>query len=264
MIAYSARKKKVRAAGRGCRAADRRLAALLAGVVLFGGGGCAQRKNPEGVGVAAPYGRPMTIAVAPALNFSGTSQWDPVRVGDLMASELSQVQGLNVVGVNRVMAVLARQGRDNVTSPAHAVEICELLGVDAILVFAVTEFDPYSPPVVGLAVQVYGPQPREMGFDPVATSRQARPFPGDGEDERNRPWAQVQRTYNAAHDSVVAAVEAYGKTRDAERSPMGWRKYLASQELYLRFCCHSAIEELMRQERDRVVFAGGPEEDAEP
>jgi hypothetical protein len=204
--------------------------------------------------VVAPYAQPITVAVAPALNFSGSAHVDPVRLGDLLASELSQVPGVNVVGVNRVMAVLARQGRDTIVSPAHALELCSELGVDAILVFAITEYDPYMPPVVGLAAQLYGPQPREMGFDPVTTSRQARPFSTDeAGGDALRPWAQLQQTYNAAHESVQKTVESYGRRRDADRSPMGWRKYLASQELYMRFCCHSAVRELMRQECDRVT-----------
>jgi len=214
--------------------------------------GCSQKRTESGL--TAPYGQTMTIAVAPAMNFSGSSQWDPVRMGDLMASELSQVPGINVVGVNRVLAVLARQGRDRIASPAHALEVCDQLGVDAILVFAITEYDPYDPPVIGLAAQLYGPRPREMGFDPVAASRQARPFPADGPTpDALRPWAQTQRTYNAAAESTQKAVEEYGRTRDAERSPLGWRKYLASQELYMRFCCHKTLCDLMEQEQNRVI-----------
>jgi hypothetical protein len=214
--------------------------------------GCSENRTEKGL--TAPYSQCMTIAVAPAINFSGSSHWDPMRMGDLMASELSQVPGINVVGVNRVLAVLARQGRDSIVSPAHALEVCDQLGVDAILVFAITEYDPYDPPVVGLATQLYGPRPRNLGFDPVATSRQARPFPTDNlANDALRPWAQVQRTFNAAHESVQKAVESYGRPRDAEHSPMGWRKYVASQELYMRFCCHSVLCELMQQEQSRVI-----------
>lgn len=231
------------------------LTSLLGVLIAVTAAGCSQQRTETGP--TTPYSRLMTIAVAPAMNFSGSSHWDPVRMGDLMASELSQVPGINVVGVNRVLAVLARQGRDGIVSPAHALEVCDQLGVDGILVFAITEYDPYDPPVVGLAAQLYGPRPRNIGFDPVATSREARPFPTDNVgNEAWRPWAQVQRTYNAAHETVQKAVESFGKKRDAERSPMGWRKYVASQELYMRFCCHSALSELMEQERNRVTAEG--------
>lgn len=226
----------------------------LVGVLCaLGGTGCAPKRS-DANGVAAPYSQPMTIAVAPALNFSGSSNWDPVRAADLMASELSQVPGVNVVGVNRVLAVLARQGRGGIVSPAHALEVCDQLGADAILVFAVTEYEPYVPPVVGLAAQLYGPRAPETGFDPVAASRLARPFPTDSPaGDPVRPWAQVQRTFNAAHDAVQKAVQSYAKPRDAGRSAFGWRKYLASQELYLRFCCYSVLGEMMQSEHNRVM-----------
>ena len=96
------------------------------------------------------------VAVAPALNHSGSAEFDPAKVGDLMASELSGLEGVKVVGVSRVLAVLAEQGDVRIRSPEHALEVCERLGVDLILVFAVTEYDAYTP-VVGLAAQLYGP-----------------------------------------------------------------------------------------------------------
>jgi hypothetical protein len=212
--------------------------------------GCSNQEHAKRELAGAVGQEPMTIAVAPALNFSNASQIDPVRLGDLMASELSQWGGINVVGVNRVIAILARDGRQSVESPAHAIKMCEQLGADAILVFAVEEYDPYMPPVVRLSAQMYGPQPRDggLGFDPVATSRQARPFAcSPTGPEQFRPWAQVQRTYNAAQESVQGDVEAFGRSRDSENSPMGWRKYLASQELYVRYCCHQTIRSLMQQ-----------------
>lgn len=225
-------------------------AILLAVVVLAG---CSQKRE-EPVAAVAPYGEPIAIAVAPALNFSNAPQVDPLRIGDLMASELSQWGGVNVIGVNRVMAVLSRDGRQSVESPAHALDICRKIGADAILVFSVEEFDPYAPPVVRLSAQLYGPQPRGAGFDPVTTSRQSRPFEtSPSMADELRPWSQMQKTWNAGHETIQREVERYGRSRDAERSPMGWRKYLASQELFMRFCCYSAIQELMVREQQRSL-----------
>jgi hypothetical protein len=130
---------------------------------------------------------PLTIAVAPALNFSGSSEFDPNAVADLMASELGSVAGVEVIPVSRVLAVLAQQGRREVASPEHARQIVEHLGADAILIFAVTEYDPYHPPVVGIAAQLYGVRRDDDagGLDPVRISRQARPTPADPWPSRN-------------------------------------------------------------------------------
>ena len=185
-----------------------------------------------------------TVAVAPGVNASG-SPLDTIRVADLMASELSQLPGVGVIGVNRVLAVLAEQGVDRIQSPDHALMVCERLGADAIVVFAVTEYDAYTP-VVGLVAELYGPQADRPQLDPVATSRAARPFPVAGAAEQRRPWAQVQRTFNADHESVREEVEEYAESREGRESPFGWRKYLASQELFLRFCCWTVSRQLVK------------------
>ncbi len=197
----------------------------------------------------------MTIAVAPALNFSGSSNFDPAKVGDLMASELSSVPGLGVVGVNRVLAILAEQGVVQIQSPEHALQICDRIGADAILVFAVTEYDPYRP-VVGIAAQVFSRRgSRAPDLDPVATSRMARPFPVAPRADAMRPAAEVQRVFDGAHDDIQHAVHEYAERRNAEKGPYGWRKYLVSQEWYLRFCCYTVAHELMEQAPTSLVAA---------
>ena len=213
-------------------------------LVCWGAWGCSNhgRKDFQRVSFAPVT----TVAVAPAMNFSGSTVFDPQQVADWMASELGSVPGIGVVGVNRVLAVLADEGLDRIQSPEHAVEICSRLGTDRILVFAVTEYDPYTP-VVGIAAQMYGQQSAEPMLDPVATSRMARPF-RIGRQDQHRPWAQSQRTFNGVHEAVHHELRDYAATRVEDDSPYGWKKYLASQELYLRFCCFSVARELMQQQ----------------
>ena len=205
--------------------------------------------------IPGPYERPKLIAVAPAMNFSGSSDFDPIQVADLFGSELTMVEGVDVVGVNRVMAVLSRQGTTEVGSPSQALSICETIGCDGIVVMAVTEYDPYTP-VVGLAVQIYMTSPGGFAsrMDPVAASRQASPFPIDAvEDSPLMPRAQVQRVYNGAHDTLVEKVRRFGEDRGGKDGALGWRRYLKRQRLYLRFCCWSAIKEMMGQEYHRQM-----------
>jgi len=219
---------------------------MLLGLLLGVATGCSQsqeRLDNEWVASQPPD---IVIAVAPALDFSGSAQFDPVQVADLMASELSELPRIGVIGVSRVLAVLAEQGVERIQSPEHALQVCERLGADAIVVFAVTEYDAYTP-IVGLAAQLYGPQPQGPKLDPVATSRMARPFPVVSRREALRPWAQSQRTFHAEHENVRCDVRRYAETRSADRSPYGWEKYLASQMWYLRFCCNAVVRDLMRQ-----------------
>jgi hypothetical protein len=195
---------------------------------------------------------PMTIAVAPALNVSGSAKLDSNRVADLMASELSYVAGIEVIPVNRVLAVLADQNRLRVESPGHALEVAKALGADAILVFAVTEYDPYEPPVVGITAQLFGSRRgRVAAFNAVAESRRPTPSRGGPASSPLAPVAQTQRVFDASHEWVSAQVRRFAKARSADKSPLGWRKYLASQQHYLRFCCHWTIRALVDAPRTK-------------
>ncbi len=233
---------------------DQRIRSLLVagGVGLcLGGGGCAPREEPSYDPARVPNAwlGPASIAVAPALNFSGASVFDAATVADFMASELGHVEGINVIPVSRVLAAMARMGVQEVGSPEEAREIRELTGADAILVFAVTEYDPYDPPIVGIAAQLYGRAARwgqGDAVDPVLVSRQARPLAvGSSAGGRSELLAQAERVYNASHEYVVQRVRRYAELRGDDESAFGWRLYLVSQEHYLRFCCSAVIEELV-------------------
>lgn len=241
----------------------------LAGACL-GGGGCAQQKDAaaDPARIANPWLGPTTIAVAPALNFSGTTDFDPDTVADLMASELGHVEGINVIPVSRVLAVMARMGLREVGSPEQAREIRRQTGADAILVFAVTEYDPYNPPIVGLATQLYGEPSRwrgQVNLDPILVSRPARPFAvGSPSDQAGDLIAQAQRVFNAAHDYVGRDVKRFAELRGDDGSAYGWRLYLVSQEHYLRFCCSAIVEELIRPPCGRTPAGGSAGEIEDP
>ena len=209
--------------------------------------GCSQAHDRTSTEAVSPFATGTIVAVAPAMNFSGSSAFDPVKVADLMVSELTTIRGLRVIGVNRVLAVLGEQGLGQIQSPTQAVQVCDKLGADFILVFAVTEYDPYRP-VVGLAAQLYGRRPGSLGKagdENAAMSNDSRPFPVSDQPDSPKPWAETQRVFNGVHDRVQHLVKEYAENREGEKSPYGWRKYLASQEWYLRFCCYRTASDLM-------------------
>lgn len=248
-----------RQAGRGARGIRGRVFSILPLVLVCGWIGCSAQQPVRDVAAEPELYLPeeVQVAVAPALNHSGSPEFDPAKVGDLMASELSGLGGVKVVGVSRVLAVLAEHGDVRIRSPEHALDVCERLGVDGILVFAVTEYDPYTP-VVGLAAQIYGPwraRGLQGGLDAVAASRAARPFPVPEAFGGIRPQAQVQQTFNAAHEAVQRDVQRYAHSRSADAGPLGWKRYLASQENYLRYCCFNIARDLMSQRMENQAAA---------
>lgn len=235
------------------------LAGLLGSMLVLAG--CGYEKRVEPVLVANNRLGRMVIAVAPAMNLSGAADFDPNRFADVMASELSYVQDVSVVPVSRVLGVLNAQGADGIESPQHALELVELLGADALLVFAVTEYDPYDPPSIGISAQLYGAQPGPGGgtVDPVALSRQAGSTSAAAAVSRGPILAQTQRVFDASHASVVRELRDFARHRSAGDSPYGWRKFVVSQRDYMRFCCYATIQTLVSGRDDPVLAAAGRE-----
>ncbi len=220
--------------------------------------GCSD--NETKTALISPFDEPVTFAVAPILNFSGEFSLDPLKAADLLASELTHVDGISVLPVNRVAAFLAMQGKQQIESPAHAIEVAEAIGADAMLVAGIMEYDAYTP-VVGLALQMYAVPTHHATpvMDPVTASRHAQPMTIVEMADALSPMGQVQRVYNATHRPIVRAVERYAKLRSEGDNAFGWRQYLKSQTLFLRFCWHDAITSLMDQQREaRTVLAGDP------
>lgn len=239
-----------------------RLRGLMAWtVVVVAPAGCSDSRPVE---IASPFPHGYSVAVAPALNFSGAAELDPVRVADLFASELADVDHrLTILPVSRTVAVLAREGRRQIESPAHAYRVARRVGADALIVLGVTEYRPYPPMVVGMAVQVYGRVPSDFAIAPGGPDelRESATFEEMLRSDNGRgPKAQIQRVYNAAHEALAKSVRNYAEHRDADKSPYGWRRYMVSQELFLRFVCWDAAANLVDQERKRLqVVAAVPD-----
>ncbi len=242
----------------------RRLIILTNALALAGGLGCSQREKQDDFAISRAFVKPATLAVAPVLNFSGEFNFDSIAAADLLASELTFVEGVTVLPVNRIMAVLAAQGRTQIESPAHALEVCEAVGADGILVAGITEYDPYTP-VVGLILQMYSPSHEtHESFEPILAARMAEPFIVSHMADPMLPTSQVQIIENGAHDKVQKAVREYADPRDGAESHLGWRQYLKVQSLFLRFCWNDALTRLMKQERSRRMLLTAAASTEEP
>jgi hypothetical protein len=229
----------------------------ILGVIITGffATGCADRRAPTTIepGVASP----LVVAVAPVLNLSNSTDWDPVKVTDMLASELQSLPGVVVIPVNRTLAALELMGRDAVETPQDALELAAEFNADTTLVTAITEYNPYEPPIVGVIMQWYAPprDPVAPAFDPVSASRQAADIApaAAAEVDPTTPLVQVQRVYNAADDEVLAEVRAYAAHRRGHGSPDGWRAHVRSQERFVRFCLRSTLIRPIRQLQYRAA-----------
>lgn len=214
-------------------------------------GGCAvvHRAEPAAAVIPNDWMQPVTIAVAPAINQSGSVDFDPDRFADRMATELSYAEGVSVIPVSRVLAALSASGHSQVTSPAHASELARAVGADAILVFSVTDYDPYDPPRIGLTAQLYGSgtRPNVGSLDPTVLSRLGRlaSTPERQRPNRRRLLAETQQMFDASHNAVVADIQRFASIRGADGSPYGWRRYVVSQQAFMEYCCFATIRALL-------------------
>jgi hypothetical protein len=193
-----------------------------------------------------PGTRAQVWAVAPAVNLSGQKEVDPLTQADLLFEQLQQVRGLTVVPVNRVVEVYAAMRIDRVQSEQQAMQVCDALGCDALIVPTVTMYDPYNPPKFGGAVQLFLRHPmggEAVGVDAHELTRQASaasPNQPPGLPRRSN-FVQVADIYDAQNGSVRDKVAAYAAGRFDPKGPMKANEYYISMDRFVGFAYHDLI-----------------------
>lgn len=210
--------------------------------------GCATEEPKYGTEaqISSPLKKRQVWAVAPAVNLSGY-QVDPLLQGDLLFQQLQQVDGITAVPVNRVAQVYASLRIEQVQSAEQASIVCDVLGCDGLLVPTVTAYDPYDPPKLGVAIQLF----RKSGSNkpdnvsPRDLARRASP----GKEQSLAPapdFLQTVGMFDAASGSVRQAVYDYAKGRNDPLGPMGAKEYFVSMDRYSAFVYHTLIAEMLK------------------
>lgn len=226
---------------------------LLAAVTLAVAAGCTQSKPKYGreQKLFLPGTRAQVWAVAPAVNLSGEKEVDPLGQADILFAQLQQVRGLTVVPVNRVVEVYAAMRIDRIQTEQQAMQVCDALGCDALIVPTVTMYDPYDPPKFGGAVQLFMRHPmgaREGGgVDAHELSQQASaaaPNQPPGLPRRSN-FVQVADIYDAQNGTVRDKVAAYAAGRFDPTGPMKAKEYYISMDRFVGFAYHDLIETML-------------------
>lgn len=222
---------------------------LVLGLWIAGLCGCAEK--PPQYGMERPLNwlgsRRQVWAVAPALNLSGQNQVDPLLQADLLFGQLQQVNGITAIPVNRVAEVYASLRIDKVQSEEQATLVCDLLGCDALLVPTITAYDPYNPPKVGAAIQLFAQassSARPAAVDVRELARRATPGPNESAPSRSN-FVQVVGMYDAANGSVRQSLWDYARGRNDPKGPLGEKEYLVSMDRYCGFVYHCLISDLI-------------------
>ncbi len=119
---------------------------LLCGCVMFE------------VGVTNPVVGLTTVAVVPFFNLSQERAVDGRRFALAYYTELQKTPGFQVIPLGVVEQTMFDH-QLQMNNPGDVLKLCQLLNADAVAVGAVTDYEPYYPPRIGLQVSWYSPRP---------------------------------------------------------------------------------------------------------
>ena len=154
-----------------------RLAIAIGVLVLVCGCGLFPRTIQEPQ-IHNPFPQLTKVAVAPFFNLSSEPTVDGRQFGEAYFAALQSIPGFEVIPIGVVEQAARRHGIQ-LNGPDQARQLAQLVGADAIVIGAITDFSPYYPPRCGLQIEWYATNP---GFHPVP--------PGYG-----LPWGSTEEEY---------------------------------------------------------------------
>jgi hypothetical protein len=213
-------------------------ALALAGCEDLFGGDKKTKPEPVEYTLMSPYKGVHSLAVAPAINLSGTHDFDVLTVSDALFEELQQVGGLNVLPLNKTLIAMQRLNIRTIDSPLTAQKLAEFLEVDCLIIPSVTTFDPYNPPKMGMILQMY--TPRHLSRDNTVTSDR-------------QPVSQVSAVFNASNQTVLRELRDFAQGRTQYDSALQDERFLMDADAYTRFVCHAMVRRMIEVERARIT-----------
>lgn len=209
--------------------------------------------------LTSPYADEVLIAVVPFEDRTTRGDAPAERVSERFADELAQVDGVSAIPLARTREAMRSLGLLAVRSPEEAERVASALGVDAVVLGAVSAFDPFRPPVLGVQLLLYrlpDASPAIAAPDPDRIRRAATDEGEVGEafaPFRAAPVASVSLHLDARDHGVVRRVRRYAEGRTDPESVLGGEAYLESMDLYTRFAMNEAIGRLLDSEWRRLA-----------
>lgn len=167
---------------------------------------------------------------------------DPREFAHALASELARAGGFRVIRPGSGEGALP-------TTDEELLRKVRALGADAVIAAALVECDPYDPPRLGVRVQLFRSEAREVSGEevdrlvrsaswrrgPVALSRAGAPHAA----------AAFEAVYDAREEGVRAALREFAGRRGGRDSAFpGEGEYLAVQSRYFEFVAHEVARRL--------------------
>ncbi len=215
--------------------------------------GCTAHLEPPNA-LIAPYESQQLWAVVPFANESGVSIVDPYRSAELFTREVQQVSKLNTVPANRVINAMQKLDMSAVNTVADAMQLANMLNVDGIVIGTITDYEPYPPLTLGMAVQLFDVKHNRIrNFDPQKLTRSPKGTASPGELGHTGPVAQATGVFDSTNHETLAQLQKYSKGRYDPDGAYGKDIYLVRMELYTQFVSYRLIHDLLLSERVRLM-----------
>ncbi|MGP1271892.1 MAG: hypothetical protein ACTS22_01020 [Phycisphaerales bacterium] len=238
-------------------------AALLAGAVLLLAG-CQSPSLTPPTRLTSPYDSSrgeVLWAVAPLTNESGTSLVPTDELTDAIVRACQQIEGVRCLPQNRVIAEMRGLGIRAIASPADAQRLAERLGVNGLIIGTITDYHPYEPPKLGLALalETSGPAPfvgDDLSLETLRGSTGERVTEQPGTARYTQvPAASLAVVFDGRHHDTLMELQRFAEGRHDPDAARGWRVYLASMPLFTEFAAQAAVSRLLDEERLRLARA---------
>jgi hypothetical protein len=247
-------------------------AALLAAVVL-GSAGCEWFEmidftGPPSDPLVSPYPTRHVWAIAPLRNESGTRYADGAVMADKLQRQLGAAANLDVLPVNRTIEAMQALQLAEIATPGQARQVLAKLGADGLVIGTITTYEPYDPPKLGLALELYvnekveqaeSPDLRRLTVAPVDGPPTTAPLAGVPQ-----PVSVVSTVLDGGDARVRDQIESYARRRGTEPDPNAWRRFRSSMDLFSEFGCYVMSWRLLEAEKNRLAPKPGDNSPARP
>ncbi len=218
--------------------------------------GCNAFKDTRGADpLVGPYENRQVWAVAPLRNESGTLSANPYRLADQIAAHLESAANIDVLPVNRVLVAMESLGLQEITSKADATALVGALNVDGLVVGSIANYEPYDPPKLSLAIDLYTSPHYERQVTGgirrlswAATGNTAQELPMD---HRKQPVSTISAHLDAGNPNVRELIKRYARDRGSYGLEEDWHLYRISMERYSEFATYVMCWRLLNAEARR-------------
>ena len=107
-----------------------------------------------------PFPDVRVVAILPFINQTSERKLNTEEFSNILASEILKFDGFQVVRP-RVVAMTLGEGEE-IRNLDDAIRVGRRVKADAVLVAAITDYDPYRPPKIGISVQFLRVASREI------------------------------------------------------------------------------------------------------